>query len=122
MLTSLDTTATAWEAIVDLVGFSKDTFGEEKNKLSLRLTLKLNNTGALDEENNESAHADMNNVQSLFGASRGDNQKMMMIDDYSFGATRNYLLVGTHLFHFIKWNIWWYQLMCFTRVCLDRNR
>ena len=89
MLTSLDTTATAWEAIVDLVGFSKDTFGEEKNKLSLRLTLKLNNTGALDEENNESAHADMNNVQSLFGASRGDNQKMMMIDDYSFGATRN---------------------------------
>jgi len=71
------------------VGFSKDTFGEEKNKLSLRLTLKLNNTGALDEENNESAHADMNNVQSLFGASRGDNQKMMMIDDYSFGATRN---------------------------------
>jgi len=84
------------------VGFSKDTFGEEKNKLSLRLTLKLNNTGALDEENNESAHADMNNVQSLFGASRGDNQKMMMIDDYSFGATRNYLLVGTHLFHFIK--------------------
>ena len=34
----------------------------------------------LDEENNESAHADMNNVQSLFGASRGDNQKMMMID------------------------------------------
>ena len=25
-------------------------------------------------------HADMNNVQSLFGASRGDNQKMMMID------------------------------------------
>ena len=83
-------------AIVDLVKFSEETFGEEKNKLSLPLTLKCfslfgddmidsqfdnwGNTGALDEENNESAHADMNNVQSLFGASRGDNQKKMMID------------------------------------------
>ena len=35
------------------------------------------NTGALDEENNESVNADMNNVQSL---SRGDSQKMMMIN------------------------------------------
>ena len=83
-------------AIVDLVEFSEGTFGKEKNKLSLPLTLKRfslfgddmidsqfvnwNNTGAVDEENNESAHADMNNVQSLFGASRGDNQKKMMMD------------------------------------------
>lgn len=38
------------------------------------------NTGALDEQNNESAHAEMNNIQTLFGASRGANQKKLMID------------------------------------------
>lgn len=82
-------------AIVDLVDFSKRTFGED-NKLSLPSTLKClslflygmidlqlehwKNIGALDEQNNESAHAQMNNVQTLFGASRGDNQKKMTID------------------------------------------
>ena len=91
-------------AIVDLVGFSERTFGDD-NKLSLPLTLKClslfgddmidrqfvnwKNTGALDEQNNESAHAEMNNIQTLFGASRGKNQKKMMIEDSSSGAIQN---------------------------------
>ena len=37
-----------------------------------------NNYGALDEENTESAHAKMNNVSRLFGASRGPTKE----DDY----------------------------------------
>mmetsp|Transcript_24337 Transcript_24337/g.39548 ORF Transcript_24337/g.39548 Transcript_24337/m.39548 type:complete len:130 (-) Transcript_24337:542-931(-) len=59
-------------AIVDLVGFSERTFGDD-NKLSLPLTLKClslfgddmidrqfvnwKNTGTLNEQNNESTHA-----------------------------------------------------------------
>ena len=39
-----------------------------------------NNYGALDEENTESAHAKMNNVSRLFGASRGPNRKKMTIN------------------------------------------
>ena len=38
------------------------------------------NTGALDEQNNESAHAVMNNVETLFGASRGSYKKKLTID------------------------------------------
>jgi len=82
-------------ALVDLVRWSEVTFLDD-NKLSLPSTLKClslfdddmidlqfanwKNTGALDEQNNESAHAEMNNIQTLFGASRGANQKKMMIN------------------------------------------